>query len=287
MDLQDRAVDAQLGTLRTLVVGDSHAQGIHYAVLPDTLHIASPGESVIQTYYRVRRILERDPPRIERVVVSLGVHSLVGTKWSIQEPQYWVKVVDYPELVRRAPDPWARAEEAVLGHLSFVGLGVEIWRDGQRALRDWRKGRAPTTWQDRLARWDGPETTPSLDELTPEELERMTRRTVTAHTAYGADFDPVIADHLERLLALCREHGIDALVVEMPVTPRYLEEIGRLVDVERHDRFVREAVRRQGADLLDLRRAFDDPGDFSDPEHLSPEGRAKATLRVRRHLEGA
>jgi len=94
----------------------------------------------------------------------------------------------------------------------------------------------------------------------------------------------VTAETMDLLVALAREAELDVLVVEMPVTRAYLEQMREVTDVAAHDRFVAQAVARQGADLLMLRQVFDDPALFTDPEHASPEGRAVATQLVRRHL---
>lgn len=284
MDLQDRAVAEQLPRIGTLVMGDSHAQGIHYALTEDTLHIASPGESVIETYYRLRRILEQHPPRLHRVVLSIGVHSLLETKRSIRSALYWSQVIDFADLARHSPEPWQVITLGVTGQIGFVGSGLAMWTDLRAALRDWRRGEPPASWQERLERWDGPASTPPLSQRSDEEVAMLTQRVVRAHVALGARQDPFVAGYFERILALAREAELDVLVVEMPVTRAYLEQMREVTDVAAHDRFVAQAVARQGADLLMLRQVFDDPALFTDPEHASPEGRAVATQLVRRHL---
>jgi hypothetical protein len=284
MDLQDRSVEAHLSEIGTLVMGDSHAQGIHYALTDDTLHIASPGESVIQTYYRLRHILEQHPPRLTRIVLSVGVHSLLETKRIMWNVAYWARVVDFAELARESPHPWPVIARGVTGTLGFVGEGIAMWTALRSSLRRWQKGETPRTWEQQLARWDGPASTPPLSERSEEEVEMLTHRTVRAHVAFGAGFDPGVAHYFERILSLAREAGLQVLVVDMPVTHAYLARMRELTDVPATDRFIAQAVARQGADYLDLRQAFDDPALFTDPEHLSPEGRAVATQLVRRRL---
>lgn len=284
MDLQDRALERRRDEIGTLVLGDSHAQGIHYALVDDALHIASPGESVIHSYYRLRRILEDRPARLHRIVLSIGVHSLLETKRSMTEVAYWARVVDFRELAARSDDPWPMIVRGAVGSVGFMGEGAELWQDSRDAFRRWRKGEPPRTWEDRLRRWDGPASTPDLSQRSAGEIEMLTRRAVRAHVAFGARFDPLLAGYLEDLVVRAREAGLAVLIVEMPVTRDYLERMAARTDVAAHDRFVSDVAARHGADLLDLRDAFDDPALFTDPEHVSPCGRSETTRRVRLHL---
>jgi hypothetical protein len=103
MDLQDRAFDQREGEIDTLILGDSPAQDIDHRLTPGTFHMAPPGESVIASYYRLRHITDRRPRRLERVVLSVGVHSLVETQRARQNESYWARRIDYRELA----DGWS------------------------------------------------------------------------------------------------------------------------------------------------------------------------------------
>lgn len=172
--------------------------------------------------------------------------------------------------------------EAVRAHVGFVGDGIGIWRGVRGRFRDWRRGRSPTTWRNRLARWDRP--TDNLAGLDGDALAALVRRTVAAHVSHGGALDPVVAGYFERILAHGRDAGLQVVVVEAPVIEAHLDQIAAHIDVAEHDRFVARSVARLGADFLDLRHALPDLRCFSDPEHVSLEGRWEVTRLVREHL---
>jgi hypothetical protein len=282
MDLQDQALDERIDEIDTLIMGDSHAQDLDYRLTPRTFHIASPSESVIESYYRLRHITDRKPKRLERVVLSVGLHSFLETKQVRQNASYWARRIDYLELAAQEDHPLPVIAEAVRGQLAFVGEGLGIWRGLWGSYRHWLKGTSPPTWQTRLQRWDRP--TPDLAGLDEAAIAILVRKSVAGHVVHGAAFDPVVARYFERILDLCRDAGLRILVVDMPVLDAYLVEIAKHVDVAAHDRFVARSVARTGADFLDLRSALTDRSYFSDPEHVSLKGRGEVTRRVREHL---
>lgn len=283
VDIQDRALNERIDEIDTLIMGDSHAAAIDYRLTPGTFNMSTPAESIIQTYYRLRGILDREPARLERVLYSVGLHTFMeGKHQDREDPHYWVRHVDFFELAERMPDPWPVLSEALLGYTGFFGQGVDIWRGLRRRFSDWIRGKEPRSWDSRLQRWDlwaG-----DMVGQSDEQIASQLRFILQTHTRYGTHFDPVLARYFEDFLALCRSRGLEVHVFDAPVMEAYFELMSAEVDVAVHDRFVAEAVARHGATLLDFRLSFSDLRYFANPDHVSVAGRMEVTRRVRERL---
>ena len=92
------------GRLEYLVMGDSHSQyGINPRVIGHAFNFSTAGENYVQTFFKLRFILDHTDKKIETILLPLDVHSFssfragrLGLTY-----YYWVKYIDYIELGRR------------------------------------------------------------------------------------------------------------------------------------------------------------------------------------------
>ena len=87
-------------TLKYLALGNSH-NCINTHILENSFNYGSPSENFIQSYYKLKYILEKTGKKPEYVILQADLSSF-GPKISdrYEYNSYWIKYIDYRELAR-------------------------------------------------------------------------------------------------------------------------------------------------------------------------------------------
>ncbi|HAH58397.1 MAG TPA: hypothetical protein DCL86_09635, partial [Bacteroidales bacterium] len=87
-------------TLKYLSMGNSH-NCVNTYLLEKSFNYGSPSENYIQSYYKLKHILEHSGKKPEYLLLQADI-STYGAKIAnrYEYNSYWIKYIDYPELAR-------------------------------------------------------------------------------------------------------------------------------------------------------------------------------------------
>lgn len=274
---KDEQFEAYDDTLKYLALGNSH-NCINTHILENSFNYGSPGEHYIQTYYKLKHILEKTDKKPENVILFIDISSfgpVVSNRFEYNS--YWIKYLDYFEIAR------IKKKREILGRwlegkfFSYAGnykdirlsiyyffkIGELNLHHGYRPHRDYRN----------FAR---------------EEDKRKAARVKTSiYLTREGYFDRDLALYFERILKLCSGHDVNVILVRIPVTREYFQEASSIVPVDDLYRKIENIYSRYPnvQDIFDYHDLyFDHPEYFFDADHLNPEGSDMLTRKLREDL---
>ncbi len=270
---QFEAADRQIAYL---VMGDSHAKmGVDPRVVGSAFNFASAGESHIQTYYKLRHVLERSGKQVETVLLSCDLHTFAGFRSHMPHNwYYWARYVDPLEVGLRRGQPGVYLARYLQGR--FAPYAGEF-RTVVRYLTYGSRSRLLDGWQPGGGDWSG-----------------VGQKTLAARRKTGEHFpgsgrpDECLIEYFNMALELCRQKGVGVVAVRYPVTPQYHEAMMAKAAVPNIDHAVRTVLAGHGeCRLLDFSDAFFGRDDcFHDVDHLNEHGAGELSRQLRNLLEG-
>ncbi len=270
----DRQFAAMRDEVDVLALGDSHVKWGIDASLPGAFNYALPGESHVQSYYRLRSLLDERGDAIRAVVLSADPHTLARHP-DDQFRHYYAGFVDPFELAAVDGGWFERLGEALRGRFApYVGQRANL-------VAYLETGRPPEArWLDQVEMQAGALASERrITEYSPEGRRAKARQRIRFHFGPAPAVDATRLHYLEQILRLCEERGVRALFVRFPLSVAYLEALG---DARAFDAAIAERVEASpAAELLDARLMFaGDPSVFADVDHLNAEGARRLTRRV-------
>jgi len=281
-NILNRAVDKQFeeynDTLQYLSVGNSH-NCINTYILENSFNYGAPGETYIQTYYKLKHILERSGKKPKNLILFTDISSfgpMIANR--MEYNSYWIKYIDYLELARikksRAVlSKWLEGKFfSYAGNYREIQLSI-IYRikikhfelhHGYRPHRDYKN---------------------FAEEKDKRKKGKERAKLYLSREVY---FDDLMKIYFEMIMGLCNEHGVNVILVRIPVTNEYFEEASKVVPVDKlygevEQSFVNYPNVTHVLDYHDL--YFDHPEYFFDADHLNPEGSDLFTERLKKDLE--
>lgn len=268
-NILNRRMDEQFAayndTLKFLSLGNSH-NCINTYILEKSFNYGSPSENYIQSYYKLKHILEKSDKKPEYVILQADI-STYGPKIAdrYEYNSYWIDYIDYPELARIKGDrtiltKWLEGNFfSYAGNYKDVQLSI-LYRikirklelhNGYRPHRDYRNF-AEETNKRKLA-WDK----------------------ANLFLSKETYFDPSIKAYFEKILQLCEAHQVKVIMVRYPMTKEFHEEEMKIVPADKLFSEINAIASRYPAfegifDYHDL--FFDHPEYFFDPDHLNIKG---------------
>lgn len=265
-----------------LMMGSSHiGMQVDARIMgPNAFTLSTPGESYIQTYYRLRYVLEHTDHPIDTVVLPASLHSFIVQQTTRMDVAPWPKYLDYWEIgaefgertnyalkfARNALVPYAgRFEDFVIEANDDWSVEETIEMQGTKFIPD--------------------------REMDAETLKYLSAVRVRDHFWEGMKqqfwFDERVARYLEKVLDLAQEHDIRVVLVRTPLAEEYWRLANERIDVEYLDRRVADFIQGRSKvsylDYYDL--YFDRPELFFDGDHLGEAGSAIFTEHLARELE--
>jgi hypothetical protein len=272
--VQAKTVDAQQkqyfesfeGAIRVLVVGASHSRsGFDTRLTDDAFVYAFPGEGYSMIYYRLLHALERHP-EVEHVIAPIGPYyfSDRGEPY----PQEWIGFREAFRYGEAGGDTWGYLKEAFRNHIfPYAGKHQMTW--------DFlNSGRERAARHDIVRGFQ-----PSHIHMPPAQMRASAEEIVAAH--YTGATDPIHANYLERLAALCAERGLHLTLVDWPVSAIY----SRLAE-GKYDPAVQAAALARARthlpiEVVDLSTTFHSHDElFGNSDHVNAEGAYLATRMI-------
>ncbi len=258
-ELTERQFAQQVPNVSVLFMGDSHVKdGLDPRVIPESFNFASPGENYLQTYWKLRHLLEREDLDIKAVVLPLDLHSFSSTRTD-QEAYYWYwsRYDDSGEIRRSIPEasPLALRIRALL---PVLGNGLEFVRVS------WRRSELIRGFQ--VLRGD-------FSQL--PDKNKVAERQAAEHLGDATVREPLLVDSFARLLELAAENEVTLVFVRFPVSPQYNAAASAYIgNVNAFYAPMLELIdRTPNAYFLDAHDLYFDRLDyFSNSEHLNEAG---------------
>ncbi|MBV2245604.1 MAG: hypothetical protein KUL83_00440 [Lentimicrobium sp.] len=260
-------------TLKYLSMGNSH-NCVNTYLLEKSFNYGSPSENYIQSYYKLKHILEHSGKKPEYLLLQADI-STYGAKIAnrYEYNSYWIKYIDYPELARIKNDrqvltKWLEGKFfSYAGNYKDVQLSI-VYRikiktlemhNGFRPHRDYRNfAQEPNRQQ--LA-WDKAQ----------------------LFSTPGVYFDPTIKAYFKKILQLCDDYEIKVYLIRYPVSQEFYTEETRIVPAWKLYPEVERIASGYTSYLgtLDYHNLFfDHPEYFFDPDHLNIKGSDLFTLKL-------
>lgn len=260
-------------TLKYLSMGNSH-NCVNTYLLEKSFNYGSPSENYIQSYYKLKHILEHSGKKPEYLLLQADI-STYGAKIAnrYEYNSYWIKYIDYPELARIKNDrqvltKWLEGKFfSYAGNYKDVQLSI-VYRikiktlemhNGFRPHRDYRNfAQEPNRQQ--LA-WDKAQ----------------------LFSTQGVYFDPTIKAYFKKILQLCDDYEIKVYLIRYPVSQEFYTEETRIVPAWKLYPEVERIASGYTSYLgtLDYHNLFfDHPEYFFDPDHLNIKGSDLFTLKL-------
>jgi hypothetical protein len=276
-NMMDRQFAEYDDTLKYLALGNSH-NCINTHILENSFNYGSPSENFIQSYYKLKYILEKSGKKPEYLILQADLSSF-GPKISdrYEYNSYWIKYIDYRELARIKDSKdmlfkWLEGKFfSYVGNYKDVQLSIlyrikikqiEMYR-GYRPHRDYRN---------------------FADEPDKQKTAWNKANLILSKDEY---FDPAIRVYFEKILKLCQDHGVKVIMVRMPMTREFNIEEGKLVPEQKLLSEVQAITSKYPnfVEALDYHDLFENhPEYFFDPDHLNIQGADLFSERLAKDL---
>lgn len=256
---------AYQGTLKYMSMGNSH-NCVNTWILPNSFNYGSPSENYIQSYYKLKYILEKSGKKPEILLLQADL-STFGPKIAnrYEYNSYWLKYIDYPELARIKGDhevltKWLEGKFfSYAGNYKDVQLTI-VYRikikklemhNGYRPHRDYA----------------------NFADVADKQRDAWNK----AHLFLtpGQAFDPTIKAYFRMILELCREHGVKVILIRYPETEEMYTAESQIISPGSlyHEVTAIAGGYTSYAGILDYHSLFfGHPEYFFDPDHLNVKG---------------
>ncbi len=259
--------------LEKLILGDSHSySSVNPAIVSNSFPFSCDSENYIQSYYKLKHVLENDrrSDQIKLVILPYDISSFASHRSNIYEAShYWVKYLDYNELgrIKRARFFWWN--QYFQAHFfSYVG------RSGQ--IRNW------------IVKWHG-------------GLQNLEHRPVNGHLANIGNFGnleeskrvEMVREHLDRrwdtdeyqydedlvhyfklCVDLCKEYNKKVVLVAFPISSDFYQLVIDDYGFDpQHKKLESYLADQDFIFRLDYMNVFFDRTElFADEDHLNEAG---------------
>ncbi len=264
---QDAAVrDSMAGTLDLLISGSSHAyRGLMPEVLDEKLgcnsyNLSTSLMTMAGRYELLKKELGRNP--VKTVILDLSYNTLTRNRVTEGPEGDLYQLGRYPNYLERMGYFFRHFQlnEYARTYYDTMNRGIQSWK---RLLRG--EGRRGSSEKYATKGWQGADSTP----IPPLEEDQVRSRPLRTKN------DRSDVDYLTKILALCKEKGIQVILVTLPISERITQMYDGLDEI--YGQYV-ELSRTWGLPFYDFNLyrgktdLFSDETAFCDISHMSEEG---------------
>lgn len=267
-------------SIQILIVGDSHPMSaVDTRQMQGAFNLTSPGENIIQTYYRLRYYLEVEPLDVKLVVLPLDLHSFSSFRISrFESMNFWSKYINCVELAKISDSLGSYMRRHATGNLTYAG-GVSDTVKLLQVRAGLVEGEDPLFMGFRVksARF--------VDEGNKKNNARII---VGKHLMGYEPLHPEAEAYFLRILDLLAAHDVKVVLVEYPVSREYYQSAGVAMDIPEFYRSLGDLLKKRSQEppILDYHDLFwNDQINFSDPDHLNEAGASEFTRILEQDLE--
>lgn len=264
---QDAAVrDSMAGTLDLLISGSSHAyRGLMPEVLDEKLgcnsyNLSTSLMTMAGRYELLKKELGRNP--VKTVILDLSYNTLTRNRITEGPEGDLYQLGRYSNYLERMGYFFRHFQlnEYARTYYDTMNRGIQSWK---RLLRG--EGRRGSSEKYATKGWQGADSTP-IPPLEEDQVHSRPLRTKNDHSDL---------DYLTKILTLCKEKGIQVILVTLPISERITRMYDGLDEI--YGQYV-ELSRTWGLPFYDFNLyrgktgLFSDETAFCDISHMSEEG---------------
>lgn len=265
-------------TLKYLALGNSH-NCINTHILKQCFNYGSPSENYIQSYYKLKDILEHTGKKPEYLLLQADVSSF-GPKTSerLEYNSYWIKYIDYLELARVKESRTILTKWLEGKFFSYVGNYKDIqlsilyrikmkevtMHNGYRPHRDFRN---------------------FADNSNKMKEAQSKANIILSKEVY---LDRAVYVYFEKILQLCQKHDVKVVLIKYPMTKEFNEAEATMVPIDKLYTEIETTASLYDVYLgmFDYHALYEDnPDYFFDPDHLNIKGSDLLTQKLVEDLE--
>lgn len=265
------------GRLTYLTLGNSH-NCINTHILDNSFNYGSPSESLIQSYYKLKYILEKSGRKPEYLILQADISSFGPKSASRFEYNfYWKKYIDYIELAKIKGEwditgKWLEGKFfSYAGNYKDIQLSI-LYRIKMKDMEMYRGFRPHRDFRN------------FADEADRQKAAWRKANLILSKESY---FDPAVKIYFDKIIRLCQDHGVKVILVRIPMSKEFYTEETKIVDAGRLYREVDSIASQYPVYLgtYDYHALyFDRPEYFFDPDHLNVKGSDLFTTRLSEDL---
>lgn len=254
-----------------LIMGDSHSQAaLNPDVIGTAFNFSSAGENYMQSYYKLKHILEHQSKNIETILLPIDLHSFSSFRSTGDLTHYyWVQYIDYIELGLVSGDLFLCLLQAMIAKLFPYAGQVEFIL---RFLCD-----------------DLPHTTmlkgyvPNEGDLSKREhRSREAKKRAEYHFKNARYMDKVLFHYFQKTIDLCSTYKIKVVLVKFPVSSEYYYYASQLISIESiYEKINAEIDNKPDVRVMDYQKEFFGKDYlFCNADHLNPLGAEKLSESI-------
>lgn len=276
-------IDAQfvrkLENIRILVAGDSHSRtSFNPDFLENSFVLASGGENIIETYYRLAYWITNEHADIDVVLLPIDLHSFSSFRSErILQPHFWRKYIDFIELSAVTGKPLDYLPIRLAGEFSYLD-GVD------ETIEVYKYSKGLIHFSELL---DGYVAVKSVPEYKFFPVVQVQDR-LEIHFLDHDIFDEQLATYFLKTINMLAANDIMIVLVRYPVSRQYYTMAGKMVDIPAYDRQIEQLIEGNGISVtvLDYHDLFwEDARYFTNPDHLNTKGAEVFTRILKTDLE--
>ncbi len=254
----DKSFAAGDSKLKYLFIGDSHMfMAVEADSFPSAFDYSSPGEHPIQTYYKLKHVLENHTRDFDTLVMNLDLHQYRSFQSnSFKNTHYWAKYIDFWELGTEQGNRSLAMSQYLKGRLF-------PYYDGIKYLF-------------RYVRFDNIYNFTKRDFSQQPNHQEEARLTAQKHLNYADYLDPICLSYLHKMFALCKKYHKSIVFVKLPLTEDYFLQAEQVVPVDSFYQKMDAAILpfRNFIRVIDDQKIFFGQDQyFCDPHHVNGEGK--------------
>jgi hypothetical protein len=252
-------------TLKYLAMGNSH-NCINTHMLPQSFNYGSPSENYIQSYYKLKHILERTGKKPQYLLLQADLSSFTSKSADRYEyNSYWIKYLDYVELAKVKKQrgvlfKWLEGKFfSYAGNYKDIQLSI-VYRIKMKTLEMYNGYRPHRDYHN------------FANEKNRQRSAWEKAQHILTNDSY---FDPAIRYYFDNILSLCQENNIKVILIRYPLSKEFSFEERRIIPADILTNEVEKIAHKYSVycgtlDYHDI--FFDHPEYFFDPDHLNVRG---------------
>ncbi|MBT3208196.1 MAG: hypothetical protein HN704_03600 [Bacteroidetes bacterium] len=253
-----------------LLIGDSHVQNaVNPQIFKSSFNYSSPNENYIQTYYRLKFLIENRINIPEKIILPLDLSSFTYFRSErFKYDSYWIKYIDYFELnnVKKESNKnnnnkyikkWVGAKFfSYAGQFDFLTTLI--------LAKESKFSEEYLGYKPRYADFSNK----------MHNLKKIKDR-VRLYFPDNRIFDADLAMYFEKILKICEENNIELLLFRMPLTQQYYNGVADIFDIDNYYAKIIEITKKYDnvVEVPDYQKVFfEHPEYFRNPDHMNHTG---------------
>lgn len=272
LERTEKQLFALKNEIQILFLGDSHVLlGADPAHIKNSFNYASGGENYIQTYYKLKNLVDQGfvPPII---VLPVDLHSFSSFRTDrFDNEWYWRKIINFYKLAYKEKK-LSLLNNEINGIFSFKGKGLQLIKQTDKSkLSEIQRGY-----------------TPSDDVFSKLKNRRqIASDRVASHLKECEIIDPVLLEYFYKILDLAEKNNINLIFIKYPLTEEYYQEALKFIpDTQNYYNSVLYKIHNyKNILLLDYQLLYGKkPELFKDSDHLNSAGAVEFSRLLEKDL---